>query len=200
MVLSLLSVSFLDELRVAFPKEAFVFRHNDGLPIKLSIMSTAIIDAICKHGITNQLSTQVTPNKVEWTIEKERMIAGAFKIGYSDNAEYLSRDSGECVIYHPPPNFAHGRQDIDIKVSVQHDSSSRTKMDLVLALERHKAFGKGIASLANVRLATQASVRPSSFLSATSPIVDKACSSCMTKIVNDPTKPVITLQTPRDNG
>jgi len=79
-----------------------------------------MLKARCTHDIDNNLSVAIKPNKIEWRIEGEKKSSGAFKVGHSDQAEYLSRDYGESVIYHPPLELTRTPKKIEMKVKVTH--------------------------------------------------------------------------------
>jgi hypothetical protein len=97
-----LSVSCNAYVELVYPSTSVIFMHRHGLTIKISAKAIAMLESKCIHGIENNLSLAIKPNKIEWRIESEKKGSGAFKVGHSDQAEYLSRDYGESVIYHPP--------------------------------------------------------------------------------------------------
>jgi len=90
--------SFCDVEIESSPKE-ITFGIKDSIPIKLHVKSLALVQAFCNHGIVHDFQFPVA-YKIEWIIEggKEK---GAFKIGNGIGAEYVSRDTGNCVIFYP---------------------------------------------------------------------------------------------------
>ena len=115
-----LSVSCNAYVALVYPSTSVIFRHRYGLPIKISAKAIAMLKARCTHDIDNNLSVAIKPNKIEWRIEGEKKSSGAFKVGHSDQAEYLSRDYGESVIYHPPLELTRTPKKIEMKVKVTH--------------------------------------------------------------------------------
>jgi hypothetical protein len=131
------------------------------LPIKISAKIIALLEAKCTHEIDNNLSVAVNPSKIEWRIEGEKKSSGAFKVGHSDKAEYLSRDYGESVIYHPPLELTRTQKKIEMKVKVTH-ATGDLQYRLTIDLQLQRGFGNGLSSLANVTLtpANQTNMRP----------------------------------------
>jgi hypothetical protein len=176
------SVSCNAYIELVYPSTSVIFRHRDGLPIKISAKIIALLEAKCIHEIDNNLSVPVNPNKIEWRIEGEKKSSGAFKVSHSDNAEYHSRDYGECVIYHPPLELTRTPKKIEMRVKVTH-AAGDLEYIISIHLRLQRGFGKGLSSLANVTLtsANQANIRP---------IENRICEICKPELVFDkPYKP-----------
>lgn len=146
-----LSVNCNAYVKLVYPLTSVIFRHRYGLPIKISAKAAAMIKARCTHDIDNNLSVAIKPNKIEWSIEGEKKGSGAFKVGHSDRVEYLSRDYGESVIYHPPLELTRTLQNIEMKVKVTH-ATGDLDYRISLNLQPQRGLGKGLSSLANVTL------------------------------------------------
>jgi hypothetical protein len=178
-----LSVSYNAYVDLVYPSTYVIFRHRDGLPIKISAKVIAILEARCTHGIDNNLSVATKPNKIEWRIEGKKKSSGAFKVGHSDQAEYLSRDYGESVIYHPPLELTTTPKKIEMKVNMTHAAAGDLQYGISIGLQLRRGFGKGLSSLANVTLksANQANMRPNK---------NGKCGICKPELVFDkPDKP-----------
>lgn len=163
-------------IELVYPSAPVLFRHREGLPIRISAKVIAEIYAKCVHGIDNILSIPIKPNKIEWVIEGEKKSSGAFKVGHSDKAEYLSRDYGECVIYHAPLESSKTRE-IQMRLKLNHatgDSEHRIRVDL----QMQEGFGKGVSSLANVTLESAATVNRRSH-------ENKNCKICRPELIFD---------------
>jgi hypothetical protein len=175
---SRLSVGYNAYVDLIYPSTSVIFRHRDGLPIKISTKVVAILEARCSHGIDNNLSVVTKPNKIEWRIEGEKKSSGAFKVGHSDQAEYLSRDYGESVIYHPPLELTTTPKKIEMKVKMTHAAAGDLQYRISIDLQLQRGFGKGLSSLANITLtpANQANVRP---------IENRKCGICKPELVFD---------------
>jgi hypothetical protein len=117
---SSLSVSCDAYIELVYPTASIIFRNRNGLPIKISAEVIAKLEARCRHSIDNILSVAIKPSKIEWLINGKKENSGAFKVGHSYQAEYLSRDYGDCVIYHPPLELTRTLQNIEMKVKVTH--------------------------------------------------------------------------------
>lgn len=144
----LYSVSITSSVEIDFPRRRITFRHRDGLPIKLSPNSIATIRTSCEHLIEHAIDLHVKP-RIEWRIEERPKKAGAFKKGH-DNAEYLSRDFGECVIYHPPPDMPD-RHEVSVVIVIKYDGQAQEETyRMTITMERIKGIGKGISSVATV--------------------------------------------------
>lgn len=146
---SSLSLICNTHVELVYPSTPVTFRHRDGLPIKISAKVVAKLDARCVHGVDNILYIDIKPDNIDWLIEGEGKMSGAFKVGHSDKAEYLSRDYWECVIYHPPLESAKTSEGIEIVLKhATGDSKYRINIDL----QKEEGFGKGLSSLANITL------------------------------------------------
>lgn len=152
-----------------------VFRNRNGLPIKISAKVIAKLEARCKHGIDNIILVAIKAAKIEWRIDGKKESSGAFKVGHSDQAEYDSRDYGECVIYHPPLELTKSPQEIEIRLKIKH-ATGNLERRVCMALQLQKGFGKGLSSLANVTLKSldQANVQL---------IENKKCEICRPKLI-----------------
>jgi hypothetical protein len=128
------------------------------------------------HGIDNILSVATLPYKIEWLIDGKRETNGAFKIGHSDQAEYHSRDYGECVIYHPPLELTKTPKEIEIRLRLKH-ATGDLEYRVCIALQLQMGFGKGLSSLANI------TVKPVNQVKITSHDGDKKCEICEPKLV-----------------
>jgi hypothetical protein len=148
---SSLSVNSYPHVELVYPTAPVTFRHRNGLPINISTRVISRIEARCIHGINNILSEATQPSKIEWQIDGKRESNGAFKIGHSDQAEYHSRDYGECVIYHPPIELTKTPKQIEIALKIKH-ATDDLEYRVCIALHLQKGFGKGLSSLANVTL------------------------------------------------
>lgn len=146
-----LSVNCNAYVSLVYPLTSVIFRHRHGLPIKISAKVISMLQAKCIHDVDNNLSVAIKPNKIKWSIEGEKKSSGAFKVGHSDKAEYLSRDYGESVIYHPPLELTRTLQKIEMKVKVTH-ATGDLEYRISLNLQLQRGFGKGLSSLANVTL------------------------------------------------
>jgi hypothetical protein len=171
-----LSVNCYVCVELVYPTAPIAFRHRNGLPIQISTKITSSVKARCMHGIDNILSVATLPYKIEWLIDGKRETNGAFKIGHSDQAEYHSRDYGECVIYHPPLELTRTPKEIEIRLRLKH-ATGNLEYRVCIALQLQKGFGKGLSSLANI------TVKPVNQVKTTSHDENKKCEICEPKLV-----------------
>ncbi len=136
------------EVSLVYPRNQQTFRRNDGLPIKLAVRNTALITATCMHGTVHQLQAKIQP-RITWTIEGPPEEKGAFKIGHSDGAKYHRQDTGESVIYYPPPDIP---DEAEIQVKLLIKGVSVNTYNLLIRLKREKGLGKGISYSADVTI------------------------------------------------
>lgn len=152
----LYSVSITSSVEIAFPRSQITFRHRDGLPIKLSPNAIATVATSCEHLIEHAIELRIKP-RIEWLIKERSERAGAFKTGHYDNAEYLARDIGECVIYHPPPDMPD-RHEVLVVIVVKYDGQKQEETyQMTITMERVKGVGKGVSSIAAVTLKAMSS-------------------------------------------
>ena len=171
-----LSVVCNNYIELVYPSAPVIFRHRDGLPIRISAKVIAEVCARCIHGIDNLLFVPIKPSKIEWLIEGEKKSSGAFKVGHADNAEYLSRDYDECVIYHPPPD-SNKTQEIQMRLKLKH-ATGDSEHRIYVALQMQEGFGKGISSSANVTLESATTINRRSH-------ENKNCEICKPELIFD---------------
>lgn len=88
------------DVDIAFPINEISFGIRDAIPIKLDVKSYVIIKALCRHQQSHIFQLPAT-SKIDWKIEQEGKENGAFKIGYGIDAEYTTKDTGNCVLFYP---------------------------------------------------------------------------------------------------
>ncbi|HJU35568.1 MAG TPA: hypothetical protein VJ695_10630 [Nitrososphaera sp.] len=179
-------------VNLVYPSIPVTFRNRNGLPIKISGEVIAKLEARCRHGIDNILSAAIKPSKIEWLIDGKSESFGAFKVGHSDQAEYLSRDYGECVIYHPPLELTKSPKEIEIRLKLKHTTGD-LEYKVYIELQLQKGFGKGLSSLANVMVK---SVDQVNML----PIENKKCEICRPELIFDELENQIVLAGPVYDG
>ncbi len=141
-------------LSIVYPAGLVSFRHKEGLPIKLSVQSAALLQVTCEHGRLHLFELDIQPD-VKWIIKDELKKAGAFKICHGGDDEYLARDNGECVVYYPPPDISVGqeiRTDILILTAA---ADKETLYNATLILRRQNGFGKGVSYASQLQLLAQ---------------------------------------------
>lgn len=187
---SSLSINCSPQLAIIYPYASAVFRNRYGLPIQVSAKIIAKVEAKCKHGVYNSLSVAIIPSKIEWLILGKKESSGAFKLGHSDQAEYHSRDLGECVIYHPPLELTKSPKQVEIEVKLKHPLGVM-KYKIYIHLHLQKGLGKGLSTLANVKLETidQANTSPA----LTSFVENKKCEICRPQLLFDKQESTIVL-------
>ncbi len=176
---SSLSVNCDISVDLVYPTAPIIFRHRNGLPIKVSTKVISSVQARCLHGIDNILFVETRPYKIEWLIDGKREINGAFKIGHSDQAEYHTRDYGECVIYHPPLELTKTPKIIEIGLKLKH-ASGDLEYRVCIALQLQKGFGKGLSSLANITIKPVDKTKKGIAC-----IENKKCETCKPKLIFD---------------
>ncbi len=164
------------EVSLVYPRSQQTFRRNDGLPIKLAVRDTALITATCMHGIAHLLQAEIQP-RITWAIEGPAEEKGAFKIGHSDRAEYHRQDTGESVIYYPPPDI-RGEAEIQVKLMIK--GVSVNTCNLLIRLKREK--GLGISYVANVSI---------DYRSASNIAASEKCSRCSIELLIEEQKKTI---------
>lgn len=97
------------DIDIAFPINEISFGIRDAIPIKLDVKSHVIIKALCRHQ-QSHIFKLPADSKINWKIEQEDKENGAFKIGYGTNAEYMTRDTGNCVLFYPQLNDIKNNQ------------------------------------------------------------------------------------------
>jgi len=97
------------DIDIASPINEFNFGIRDAIPIKLDVKSYVIIKAVCRHQQSHIFQLPVV-SKINWKIEQEDKENGAFKIGYGMDAEYMTRDTGNCVLFYPQLNDIKNNQ------------------------------------------------------------------------------------------
>ena len=97
------------DIDIAFPINEISFGIRDAIPIKLDVKSHVIIKALCRHQQSHIFKLPVD-SKINWKIEQEDKENGAFKIGYGMDAEYMTRDTGNCVLFYPQLNDIRNNQ------------------------------------------------------------------------------------------
>ncbi|HJS64394.1 MAG TPA: hypothetical protein VJ767_06000 [Nitrososphaeraceae archaeon] len=97
------------DIDIAFPINEISFGIRDAIPIKLDVKSHVIIKALCRHQ-QSHIFKLPADSKINWKIEQEDKENGAFKIGYGTNAEYMTRDTGNCVLFYPQLNEIRNNQ------------------------------------------------------------------------------------------
>lgn len=135
------------------PTKEITFGIKDSIPIKLNVKSLALVQAFCNHGIVHNFQFPVA-YKIEWIIEggKEK---GAFKIGNGIDAEYVTRDTGNCVIFYPALHDISTNPDkknIKIMVNVdqiglkfynQEKKKYLLNIDIIISKKNLKSLCKG---------------------------------------------------------
>lgn len=87
------------EVGIESPNKEIIFGIRDSIPIKLEVKSFVLIKALCKHKVVHNFQFPVEC-KIDWIIERGKE-KGAFKIGHGIDAEYVTRDTGNCVVFYP---------------------------------------------------------------------------------------------------
>ncbi|WP_337861973.1 hypothetical protein [Nitrososphaera sp.] len=163
---------------VAYPAGPVSFRHREGLPIKLSVNSAALIEVTCGHGRLHRFELDVQPD-IEWLIQGELKKSGAFKIGHGGSDEYRAKEAGECVIYYPPPDISTGQEVRTGMLILTSSAGKETRHSVYLTLKRQDGFGKGVSYSAQLQVLPPQDVDAEE---APGPDLDDPCRECNIRI------------------
>lgn len=148
------SVARQININLASPMTETIFHDKDGLPIKLSVTSTATVMAVCRHGVEHLFRIPAR-SQILWQI-KGGLSEGAFKVGHGTDAEYRHQDSGGLVIFCPPRDRfdrgGHLETEISVSVSSGGDLLSRT---IRIRMSREGRIGRMVSYRASVELSPE---------------------------------------------